>query len=592
MIVFQTDTNYKIDFSKFGVSVTEESSLFNNSMTRSYSIPFSMPLEDELVEKLGLPQIENITNVKTSIKGKLLLPYHYYNATLYLGEIKGTEIQCDLTFGDHDLAVYDLPLKDLPWPIQVVPNYVNLINSTIIKNWPQVAYNFPKIYRPAIKEESGYESFQGFVNNHTGFAPVFNSVDNSGAEPVYHNYNVFAPFPYLLEIIRFIYKQEGIAITGELLEDPMIKRVLYMPEKYLEKFRGSEYTSHSFDLPTEVQNEFSVYEKSFIPTRAGTYELDLKLNFDPVIAQYFEIKITYQDPETSEIKTLFEALSEENRVSISEKISINIEASNQYGPVNIMLKLKNRTESIKEFNQFEYSYKGGRLNEFPSSFNLADFMPDMKAGEFMNMIKNWLNLDIQIKDGTARLDFTQNSILRRHREKHEHLQDPDKSFTHNSNRFYKLTYANGQTLYYNRNGRVYSDISEEGSEIITIDMEVQPAVVEMNKDVMTAVMPPEASKFDFCLYERTGDISYNPVCSPEFSEALSLDNNVRSRWLDWLRYRVHSKSFKDSFDCSVHERIDINELSYKYNELHVFKKLQKKYLSNEIMRVDIESETF
>ncbi len=591
MIVFQTSANEKIDLSQFGVSLTEESSLFSDNLFKSYSVPFQLPFDDELVVKLGLPHLDNITNVETKVKGKLLLPYKHFEAILFLGEIQGTFIECSLSFGDHELSVYKMKLADLPWPVQIAPNFTSLVNGKLSSVWPNSAYNFPRVYSPDIKDKSGYESFKGFINNHDGLSPMYNVVDNTGEEPVYHNYNVLAPFPYLLEIFRFIYLQEGKTVTGEIFEDEILKRALYIPKNYLEKFRGADYSAFSFTTPTSVFEGRGTYKREFIPGLIGTYEVEYKLNLDPVTAAWFNFKIYQQDPVDAYNKTvLMEVHSKNNRVRISDKLKVNITADNQYGPIVIEMELNYKPDSIMGMNQIEYSYSGGKLNEFPSSFTLSDFVPDMTAWEFINLMKNWLNLDIVPLEDKVEINYTQNSILKKPRENHEHLRDPNQKKTHNSNRFYKLSYKNGERVFYNKNGQIYSDIDEEGAEVIEISMDVQPAVVEQNEDIITAVKPSEASKLNFCIFESPGFLI--PDCSPELARELSLQRVFNQNWAEWLNYRVRSKTFKDSFECSVHERIHINELSFKYNELHVIKKLQKKILSEKVMRVDVESETF
>ena len=593
MIVFQTSNNHKIDLSKFNVSLTEESSLFTDNIYKSYSVPFTIPAEEELLEKLGLPQLDNITDVNTSVRGKLLLPYTYYDAILFLGEIEGSQIECSLSFGDQELPVYDRKLKDLPWPVQLITQgYTLEFAGKVANTWPTVPYNFPRVYDPSIKDKSGYESFKGFINNNTGIGPVFNEVDNSGEEPVYHNYNVLAPFPYLLEILRFGYAQEGKTISGELFEDEIMKQALYIPENFLEKFRGSEYTAFSFSTPSEVQSqEIGIYERRFTPEKIGTYEVDYKLNIDPVTAAFFEFSIYQEDPLQSYKRTiLFEASSTNNRVRLSEKLKINVTSETQFHPIVIEMKLNYKADSIAGMNQFEYSYAAGKLNEFPSSFSLADFVPDMTFGEYVNELKNWLNLDIDVQEGKVEINYTQNSILKKQREDHKHLEIPNPKKKHNSNRFYKLNYANGEQVFYNSNGQVFSELDEKGADVITIEMDVQPAVVEQNKDVITAVVPENRSGIDFCLFKSPGSLVND--CAPEIARELSQQKNFDKNWSEWLRYRVHSKTFKENFECSVHERININELSFKYNELHIIKKLQRKFLSEKVMRVDLESETF
>ena len=594
MIIFRTLTNYKIDLSRFGVSLSEESSLFSDNIYKSYSVPFTIPADDDLVEKLGLPDLDNITDVETSIRGKLILPYTYYDAILFLGEIQGGQIECSISFGDAELPVYDRKLKDLPWPVQLIGQYGYTMEfaGKVANTWPTVPYNFPRVYDAKIKEKSGYESFRGFINDNTGTGPVFNEVDNTGTEPVYHNYNVLAPFPYLLEILRFGYQQEGKTISGELFDDEIMKQALYIPKGYLEKFRGSEYLAFSFTTPTETEDENTgVYRRTFTPEKIGTYQVDYKMNIDPVTAASFEFKIYQEDPNDPFNDTvLLDNSSANNRVRLSDKLKINVTSETQFHPIVIEIRLNYRAESIAGMNQFEYSYKEGKLNEFPASFSLADFVPDMTFGEYVNELKNWLNLDLVVQDTNVEINYTQNSILKKQREDHRHLEIPKPRKTHNSNRFYKLTYANGEQVFYNKNGQVFSELDEKGVDVIEIKMDVQPAVVEQNEDVITAVVPEERSKIDFCLFKSPGQLIND--CDPVVARELSQQNNFDRNWSEWLKYRVHSKTFKESFECSVHERININELSFKYNELHVIKKLKKKYQSEKTMKVDLESETF
>jgi len=594
MIIFRTLTNHKIDLSRFGVSLNEESSLFSDNIYKSYSVPFSIPAEEEIIEMLGLPDLDNITDVDTSVRGKIILPYTYYDAILFLGEIQGGQIECEISYGDAELAVYDRDLKDLPWPVQLVPEfgYGIEVNTKIVSTWPRYAYNYPRVYDASIKEKSNYEAFRGFINDHNGITPVFNDVDNSGEEPIYYNYNVLAPFPYLLEILRFGYLQEGKTISGELFDDEIMKQALYIPQNFLEKFKGSEYLAFSFSTPSEiVAVDFGLYERSFTPEKVGTYEVDYKLNIDPVAASYFKFRIYQQDPNVSYNKTiLLENNSTNNRVRISDKLKVNVTTENQFHPIVIEIKLNYRAESIEGMNQFEYSFQAGKLNEFPSSFSLSDFVPDMTFGEYVNELKNWLNLDIDIQDSNVEINYTQNAILKKQREDHRHLEIPKPRKTHNSNRFYKLTYANGEQVMYNKNGQVFSELDEKGADVIEIKMDVQPAVVEQNDDIITAVVPDKRSKIDFCLFKSPGLLVND--CAPETANELSQQNNFNRNWSEWLQYRVHSKTFKESFECSVHERININELSFKYNELHVIKKLKKKYQSEKTMKVDLESETF
>ena len=592
MIILQTD-RFQLDLSAYGVSLNEESDLFNDDINRSYSLPFPIKYDAELLSKLGLPTLENISDLQTKIKCQLLLPDRFYPATLFLGSIKGQHIECNLSYGNDNLKEYDIELKNLPWPNVLAVDLAAHANLKKNQKWPEAAYQFPLLYKPELREESNYEKFEGFVNNHNGASYLQNEIDNSGTEPVYINRNVMAPFPYLLEILKFGFSLAGKKVFGEVFQDPVKKKALYVPENFIEKFRGSEFEEFSFDKPTTTEISyayFGVYSKTMVPTQVGTYELSFDINLDPVLARVFEFNIWRVDALSNKEMNIYRSISRDNRVRIEDKLTINVAVGDQFDPVRVELKIPYSQESISAYNKFEWNFSGGRLNQFPSSFSLASFMPDMTFGEFVNALKNWWNLDVDIQDRYVEINYAQESILERRREKHTHLEIPEPDKRHNSNRFYKLSYANGEKIYYTRNGQIFTE-SEKGDEVIEIKMEVQPLVVEQNENIITAVSPEESTDIDFVLYDGP-DQNGRPTCSSTLRRAMQLQSIFDGHWIQWIIFRIFSKTFKESFECSVYERINIDELSVKYNELHVIKKLNRKYLSENIMKVDLESETF
>ena len=594
MIILQTD-KFQIDLSAYGVSLNEESDLFNDNINRNYSLPFPIKYDADLLSKLGLANLDNITNVETKIKCQLVLPDRFYPATLFLGRIKGQHIECNLTYGNDNLKEYDIPLKDLPWPTIIIAGDLTVLaNLKKMQDWPRAGYQFPMLYKPEIREKSNYERFEGFVNNHNGEGYLKNEIDSSGIEPAYINRNVMAPFPYLLEILTFGFGLAGKKVFGDVLEDPVKQKVLYAPKNFMEKFRGSDFEEFSFDKPTTTEISyayFSVYSKTFVPTQVGTYEISFGINLDPVLARIFEFNIFRVDALSGKETNIYKSISRDNRVRIEDKLSINVAVGDQYDPVRVELKIPYTSESIQAYNSFEWNFTGGKLNQFPSSFSLAAFMPDMTFGEFVNALKNWWNFEVDIQDRYVEINYVQESVLKRRKEKHSHLEIPEPYKQHNSNRFYKLSYANGEKIFYTKNGQLFSEIDEKGDEVIEIKMEVQPLVVEQNENIITAVSPEENSELDFVLYDGPAK-SGRPTCSSALRRAMQLQSIFDDHWVQWIRFRIFSKTFKETFECSVHQRINIDELSVKYNELHVIKKLNRKYLSENLMKVDLESETF
>jgi len=593
MIFFQSD-RFQLDLTKFGVSLTEENDIFTDSINKSYSLPFSIKADADILEKLGLPTLENVVNIALQEKGRIVLPNAHYPATLFLGEVYKNNIETKITFGSSDLPIYDVPLKDLPWPIQLAGNVLEFAEDFLDKSWPEVGYNFPMVYKPSISKESGYELFAGFINHYAGGEFLENYVDESGEEDVYVNQNVMAPFPYFLEILKFGFKCAGKNAVGEVFQHPDLKRALYIPQNFLERMDGSEFLEFSFGNRTSVEIEnnrvFNIYEKEFIPESDGTYELEFNLNLDPVLAEYFQLGIYRKNALSNELTLLQGYTSFYNRVQLEEKLSIEVTPADELDPILVKLKLFYTDRNIADYNNFEIAFSDGQLNIFPTYFTLSDFVPNMSFGEFVNMLENWWNIEIDVQNNVAVCSFLQNSIFKKPVRDHEHLETNEKKRTSNTNRFYTLMYANDERIFYTKDGQIFSNLDNEGLEKIEIEMNCQPAVVESNKSIITAVAPEEASDLDFCLYD--GLQSGKPLCPVSLSRKLSLQNVFENWWQTWLRLRVNGYTFNDEFECSPHEIIKIEELSRKYNELHIIKKINRKIKSEKLMQVDVESETF
>ncbi|WP_283640076.1 hypothetical protein [Mesonia mobilis] len=598
MIVFQTKL-FQLDLSAYGVSLKEENSLFTDNIHQSYSLPFSAKLDDELKEKLDLVTLDNVIDKQVKIEGRLLLQNRHFEAVLYVEEYENTVVEFNLRYGSDILPIYETPLKDLGWPTIITQNLTQLAKTTISQAWPQTGFNFPMVYHPELPDGNDYDRYLGFVNNYEGGNFLTNEViqeenDDGDLEDVYVNRNVMAPFPYLLEILKFGFSQAGKQAIGEIFTHPDFKKALYIPGNYLERFDASENQQISFNQRTSAQSIggllYNIYETSFTPTTVGSYNVNLNVNMPPGIAELFFLQVIRQDALSQDETVIRSYASNDTRVQIEEKITVNVENGDNYDPIIIRMRLRYQQTDISSYNNFEFSFSGGQLNVFPNVFSLADFMPDMKFGEFVNELKNWLNLDIKHQDRLVKIDFVENTLFNKPRKDHEHLQIPNPRWKSNRTRFYKLTYKNDETVYYGIDGQVYSELEQGKSETITIDMDLQPALVESNKNIITAVAPEDAAKIDFCLFDGLSGL--RPTCKPEIANLLSLQNVKDNFWSQWLYFRVHSKTLKEVFECSVFEEIFTDEYSKKYNELHIFRKLDKKFISETRMKVDIESETF
>ena len=593
MIIFQSNF-FTIDLTLFGITFNEENNMFIDNLIKSYSFPFKVPLSDTLVKNLGFPNVEAISGDSASIKGKLVIDNDYYEATLELGEVQGEEIECIVYYGDEELPVYGTNMRSLPWPINIVTTTTALSQKHLDKPWPEVTHNFPAIYRPEIKEDTDYEDFQFFMNNFNGNDFVSNITQTVESEVVFLNRNVLAPCTYVLEMLTFGFKVAGRTARGTIFQDERIQKLLYVPENFLEKFRGSTFDYWQFTTPSAIEQnaigDIGLYQRTFSPNNAGTYNIKINLDLDPVRASYFSFRVYRKNGITQAEVNEYTAASLNNRVTINKELSINLEGSPPDEQIIIELRLLYSTSSIVDTNSFEYSFKEGRLNELDSSYSLAEFMPDMIFGEFVDTLKNWFNLDVTIDEEFATIDFVQDALGNLPERNNEHLEIRYPRKKNNSNRIFKLVYGDQDEIMVDRSGQIYSDVDRQETDIITINQNVKMLKVEQNFGVSTAEYSSE-SGLSFCFYDglNASGRNYSPDNILGFTARVEMV--YESYWKDWLYRRTQNKTIRETFKAHYLEPLNLRSKIFKYNAILLPVTIRKRRESLEYYEIEMESET-
>jgi hypothetical protein len=594
MIVFYGN-GFELDLTLLGITLNEENNMFIDNLIKSYSFPFRLPLLDQTVKNLGFPNIEAVSSSRSSIKGKLLVDNTYYPAKLRTGDIQGEELEVTLYYGDEELPVYGTKLANLPWPINIVTTTYNLAQKHLTSNWPDVTHNFPMVYKPSLKEKTDYQDFQYFANNYDGSDFEPNVETTFEGETSFLNKNVLMPCPYLLEMVKFGYLSSGRKVRGGLFNDDRLKKMVLIPNKFLEKFRGSTYDYWQFSLPDSTGEinlaTTGIYKKTLSPSSPGTYNIKFNINIDPVRAEYFYLRIYRRDTNTQEEKTEYSASSLGNRVNINKEISINILGTLVTEEIIVEMHLMYNTTSIKDLNSFEYSHKEGRLNELDTSYSLAEIMPDITFGEFMDRLKNWLNLDISVNEEFATIDFLDQALDKLPIINNEHLEVKYPRISSNADRTFRLTYADDNELLIDRTGIIYSDLEKDSSDIVEIDMEVRMAVVEENYGRLTAVDPEDESGLTFAFYDGKDIFGRNPSVDNIDGFTGKIEDVHDNFWKKWLFRRTRNKTIKDRFVAHYTEGLKARAKAYKYNQLLLPQKIRMRRISLEHYDVEIESET-
>ncbi|QQV89954.1 hypothetical protein M1M27_gp10 [Cellulophaga phage Ingeline_1] len=606
MIAIQAN-GFEVDLSIYGLQLNEESNFFVDNMIKSYTFPFSVAYADDIMAKLGLPNLQDITDYETNLNVILIIDDTYYDAQVKIGEVEGDDVELTLYYGDEVLPIYGTDLKNLPWPIHIITNTQLVASQYLNSEWPQVTHNFPKIFAPNITEDSDYGVTDSngkkisdfFKNNYNGtdFVQNVTEVGESG-ETIYVNKNVLCPCPYMLEILSFIFKTAGKKISGDVFKDERLKKIIYHPQNFIEKFKGSLYTNFQFSLPNTdinsvingVQKRIGVYQRTFTPDTVGTYNIKFNINLDSLIANYFSLKI-YQDNEVNnEQIELYSAVSSGSSVNVNENLSVNINNASEYFPIIVELQLLYNTNTIALSNSFEFSFSNVRLNEYLGGYTLGEFMPKMTAGEYVNAIKNWLNLDVIFDEEYVYINFLEDTLTDLPIYNHTHLEVSRPRKVNNQNRVFKLKYIDDSEVIIDKTGRIFSDLEKEETDIIEIPLEVKMLDVENNFNSITAISY-ETDDLSFVLYNGLVGGSNNCIDKINLFTG-KVDNVYELFWKNWLSIRTNNFTFIDKFKAHQHEKLLLRSKIYKYNQLQIPVSIYKTRQSQEYWDIELKSETF
>ncbi|TXE18635.1 hypothetical protein ES692_06210 [Psychroserpens burtonensis] len=595
MIIFRT-LLWQWDVTNKGITLNEKSNLFSDKQTKSFSFPFSAEINEDIAYKLGLINLDNITDYESKIYGTFQIDNNFYNAYLAIDEIVGDLAQITFYYGDEVLKVFDKELSSLNFPVIIAPSGLAAYAKTQLGlSWPNASHQFVKVLRDDLRSNTNYEYFERFLNNYvydedaTSWDFQVNSNETIDGVSVAVNRNIMAPMPYLLEILKVGFAEEGLDLRGEFIDNEMAQKIIYVPKNYMERFSSSQYLNYSFsNYTSQTQNgsqTLNVYQQTHTPNTIGSYAIKIKVNMSNAMAQYFSLKITQNTV------VHYEAFSQNTQVNIDETVDINILDGSAFYNIVVELRLVQQSNSIAAFNNFVYEYKEANLNLFTDAYTLSEYVPDMKFRELFNTITSWFNLKADYTDNAVYLNFVDNFIDNILFNNKSHLEAPKHKRALNTNNLFVLSYLNDEKVLVNRTGQTYSETDVIDSEIEPIDIDVLPLKVTENYNSITAIYPKDEEDLMFTMYNGTqnGD---NVAVNSVNGKTLRLDNIYNSFWSKWLRYRTNSETYKDNFLMHQTDELNLEEGIFKYNKHHLIVSLRKQRISTEHYKVSMTTESF
>jgi hypothetical protein len=580
--------DYLLDLTNVGINTIDKNNMFRDEQTKSYSYPFPLILTDDIGRALGIPDIQNISNYLTTHHVKVLENSTFHDGTLNISKIVGKKANVTLFYGIEILAVYDMNLKTLPFEIINVSNVSSFAKSQNSKQWPEATHNFATVKDEEFEKKSDYKHFEGYLNKTLNGNFVNNSFVLENEERVAANKNVLVPMPYLLEILRVGYAQENKVIKGSFIDDIFNHKIIFLPENYLEQFSTSVLDVSNFENPylNYIVDDliYSSYQKTYLADLSGSYKLDFKLDFTKEAAASFDLKIKQGNT------VLFSVQSTNTEIHISETITVSSNTNNNT-QITFNLILLKQENSISEFNSLKYEYQETKLNIFSNTYSLADFMPDMNFRDYVNIIQNLFNLDLDVQENVVYLNYIDDVLPSIIYDKHEKHETPNPPTEVNSNKVFRLKYDDGTAIYVNKNGIIPSTNAENDPNLIKIDIPVIPLQTgSFDGEIITAKNTKETTSLKICLFG--GLVGLEPLTIDSFrGRSLSIAD-IYKKFESWLRFRTNSEKVTHSFFAHVTENFNIKKGASKYNKKHIIREIQKKSVNKNWNKVTVKSETF
>lgn len=579
MIVFY-GADFKLNLTNLKITFVKENALFYDSFFKNYTLPFSLPMDDETSQKLGLIDLENTSGYTVKHFGTIFLDTYFEEAYLFI-TIEEGNIQGSIAFGKLTLPILETKLASLPFPLIKTDNINELDNSNRTKTYPEVSHSFPMVFDDNFHNESNYEAFEGIVNQKTGYDFVRNEIESETGTIL--NKNIVVPFPYVLGVLKLGLNSANLELVGDFPNNKANNNLVFDPKKHLEAFSTLTYENYQFSQANDeyLDGDVLIYEfnKSHFLNSIGSYELTVLLNF-PEELVVRQLLVKRGDVE------LFKSVGN----SVDQKIQINKDEDSLPDKVTVQLIIEGTTAAVENYNNFTFEKNEGKLNTFKNTFSLAEFMPDITFGAFLSLIKNWLNLKVTLTDSFVRMDYieSQFSNIEFKDERNFEIKIPKRTF--NQAKIYKLKYSDDSEVFVDKTGRVNNANGYREEDIIEIDMKVEVLPVEARDSIFTAVR----SEADFSLFLYNGVDADNRGVAVEKVDGVgfSLQEVYERHWKNWLNFRTNSETYNDKFTTHALEDFKINEGRFKYNKKHIYKTIKQTRLSETEWENEIESETF
>lgn len=599
-----TAEKFSLDITNQQLTLQEENSRFSDRMFSKFSFPFTVEVNEEILNAIGDYTSHDVTVIQKEIPVWIENEDKISAGKLNLMSAIGNKLTGQLDFGIEEVPNFSTKLNELTWLKMDVPDIHTYGPTVFAKKYPETVFNYPRIWTKKYDPTTPvWDAFNGYINatDLAGVSATFrkNYIDAAGN---IFNVNIIHPCPHLLYILKEGFKQGGYQLTGDVLMDPILQDLWvfsgtdYFSSKQQRRFQVTidsttlikEYpayytTQHEFDMSLDKSGKYKLNLNLRIVM--PVMKVTVLLNGSMIYEQSFR---NFHRTDSNNVNFNFDFNAPEN--SILHVIWMDALYMEQNNPGNAVFLLT--SNALSDIQNGQATDESGVITN-RNEIDLARAMPDMTFGEFVVAFKNYFNYDFTVSGNkiisTAlrkENPFKANDFTKYEVAEPERIFGKQLSFIHKFPDFEeKLDF-----VYYDKSGIKINGTKKDDTNIIEVKGYPMPVRIPKNNGKMSAITLTNDSNL-LQLISYAGTATDN---APKVDSRLVHPNLFVDQYEPWCKQRLTSTEYRWKFfeNMNVFSQFGIKEYCFCYKRIHAVKSWTKTKATVDTYQVEIVTETF
>jgi hypothetical protein len=591
---------FEIDLSNVDITLTDENSWFSDSFSTKYSFPFSVDLTDEI--KANFADLLDYRSKEIIVEYEVFYIFNdRYEKAILTAEGTFENISFQLKIGIDEFPNFSKKLSEIGLEYKVTTDIYAHAKTIITQSWPAVNYNFPQIHTDKVDTtQPMWTFFEKIINNYKTGDFIINEVVID--EP--HNRNLMQPLPYWMHILTQGFLHAGYTLKGDVLEiEQLKKKVLYSETDYHKILDQA-------NINTLVMGTDKIYssgnEASFLKTIAlpqgGRYQINGSINIYGRWKEYARATLKYRG------KIIWTAHRYEKKhhsgYLYTNDVDVTFDTVNDGGTHELVFEssqfydINNVICDLYTTSLFLYNELGVAIPNIVNNntIDLSRVVPDVTFGNFVTVVKNWYNLDIDLRGKEIWMNFIENQINYENAiDLTEFETPPERTFNKGTSFLLKFSDPRDevnkhQEMFFNTDGYRSAGFVED-DKTTSIQIQAFPLQNEFRNGVQTGyAIEAESNKIYAVLYDGLNSSELNLTLDPA---PMLLPEVAQTFYKNWFDFRLSAINFKWSFTAFTEA---LNGLTSKrkifaFGRYHIIKTLPKHQISKDLFDVALETYT-